>query len=149
MLLMTVFPERLDARHTLRDHVRNLQHELLPIGRIIRPDTEFGIVVEQKDWEHQDASPAIVGQRLPSLCAERNCVEKATGPIRRDDFTLWPLPEDRVQVIWIVREAGDDLVVAPHDRAEDRPHLCFGPELWLLATPRLRAAIRSVGSTPG
>src|SRR5262249_12154435 len=95
-------PERLNARDTGWDDLRYLCHELLAIdGLIIRSDPEFGIAMEQEDWNHHHPGPTVIDQRLPCLQTEGHRIEKTTCPIRRDDFTLWPFPEDRVQVIWI------------------------------------------------
>src|SRR6202023_169657 len=74
-------------------------------------------------------------KRLPRHWAERNRIEEATCPIRRNDLAFRSFQEYRIEVVRVRIEASDDLVVASHDRAENGPHLILSLKYWFIAAP--------------
>ena len=100
--------------------------------RIVR---EFEIAIEKLEWHNQLPGAVIVRERLPSIRSERNCIKKASCPIGDNNIAFWAFPEDWVKFVSVVVEAGDDLVVATHDRAKDYSHLLLGRKFRLFTSP--------------
>ena len=96
------------------------------IGSTIR----FEITIENEEWHQQNADILVFHQWFPRQRTEFDSIHKAPCPIRCDNLPDRPLPEYRVEVVRCRTEAGDDLIIAAHDRAEDGTHLSFRLELW-------------------